>query len=106
MLNTFSNWKSILAKLGSWRAKCGKAGKRYHIQRPLRLEAMEERHMLATLTVNSFADTHINTDGVLTLREAVEVVQQGNTNGLDSTTIQNQISGSLGNDIIYFASEK
>ena len=54
--------------------------------------------MLATLTVNSFADTHINTDGVLTLREAVEVVQQGNTNGLDSTTIANQISGSLLSD--------
>ncbi len=61
--------------------------------------------MLATLTVNSFADTQINTDGVLTLREAVEVVQQGNTNGLDSTTIANQISGiPLGNnDTINFA---
>ena len=38
---------------------------------------MEDRRMLAILTVNSLSDTHINTDGVLTLREAVEVVQQG-----------------------------
>lgn len=65
---------------------------------------MEERRLLAILTVNSLADSHINMDGVLTLREAIEVVQQGNTNGLDATTIANQISGSLAsNNTITFA---
>ncbi len=62
--------------------------------------------MLATLTVNSLGDTHINTDGALTLREAIEVVQQGSTLGLDSTTATNQISGAAfgTNDTINFAS--
>ena len=73
-------------------------------RRPLRVEPLEDRRMLAILTVNSaVADTHINTDGVLTLREAIEVVNQGNINGLDSATIQNQINGAItSNNIIRF----
>ena len=107
MQNFFSKWNNLLFKLASSRTKRLKKSTRLRVGRRLRLEPMEDRRMMATLTVNSLADAHINTDGVLTLREAVEVVQQGSTNGLDSTTIANQISGSLVSDnTIRFAHER
>jgi len=54
--------------------------------------------MLAILTVNTNEDTWINTDGLLSLREAIEVVNRGSTAGLDPSTIQTQITGPLGTD--------
>ena len=99
-----SGWNTLLTKLGFTRRKPG-CFQIKPLRRSLRIEPLEDRHLLAVLTVNSFGDTHINTDGVLTLREAMEVVQQGNTNGLDNTTITNQINGSVGsNNTIKFAS--
>lgn len=64
--------------------------------------------MLAVLTVNSSGDTHVNTtDNALTLREAIEVVANGTTTGLNATAAA-QIDASanpLGtNDTINFAS--
>jgi hypothetical protein len=89
-------WNTLFTAVGFKRRTTRKRSRRNcDYRRHLGVEALEDRRMLAILTVNSFADTHINADGVLTLREAVEVVDQGNTNGLDSSTIQNQISGSL-----------
>lgn len=75
--------------------------------RRLRFEPLEVRRVLALLTVNSLDDTQINTDGVLTLREATEVVRTGSTSGLDNNTIAHQISGDpIGtNDRIEFAPE-
>lgn len=103
MLSTIFSWNSVVVKLGFVRRRRTNRSRSRHARR-LRCEPMEDRRMLALLTVNSLADTQINMDGVLTLREAVEVVQQGNTNGLDSTTIANQISGNLGdNDTIEFS---
>lgn len=103
MLSTIYSWTTIWTKLGFQRKQ--RSNRRAGYARPMRLELVEDRRMLAILTVNSFADTHIDTDGVLSLREAIEVVQQGNTSGLDATTIANQISGPLGsNDTIRFAS--
>ena len=85
MLSTIDSWTVLLGKLGiPWR-KRRKQRRARLFQRGLRLESLEERRVLAVLTVNSLADTHINTDGALTLREAIEVVAQGNTNGLDNT---------------------
>ncbi len=100
------SWKKVYSKLGTaWRKRKRRQLPKQYVC-PLRFETMEDRRMLAILTVNSLSDTHINTDGVLTLREAVEVVQQGSISGLDSSTATNQISGaSLGNnDTINFAS--
>ena len=77
--------------------------------RRLAAEPLEERCLLAVLTVNSIDDTHINTThaGMLTLREAIEVIDNGSAMGLDSATVSSQISisnGSIGtNDTIQFA---
>jgi hypothetical protein len=99
------NWNSFFAKLGLSRNGSPRARHRSIGSRRLRIEPLEDRRVLATLTVNVATDTHINTDGNLTLREAIEVIAQGSTTGLDSTTITNQISGSLGtNDTIVFDS--
>lgn len=99
-----ASWRSILSKR-IFRASKRRGRRSTGLARTLRLEPMEYRQLLAVLTVNSNADTHINTNGLLTLREAIEVVVQGNTSGLDSATIANQISGGpLGsNDTIKFA---
>jgi hypothetical protein len=96
-------WILTLAK-DAFTTKARGARRPSGAERRLRLESMEDRRLLAILTVNSPADTHINTNGVLTLREAIEAVAQGNSSGLDGTTISTQISGAYGNDIIRFAS--
>ncbi len=49
----------------------------------LRIENLETRWMPAVLTVNTDADTNINADGVLSLREAADVVNSGDASGLD-----------------------
>jgi predicted outer membrane repeat protein len=101
------SWTVTLTKLGLKKSPRRARGcrPRNAFRRPLRVEGLEERRMLATLMVNNLDDdTHINMIGGLTLREAIEVVNQGTTAGLDSGTIATQISGTLGNnDTIKFA---
>jgi predicted outer membrane repeat protein len=103
--STFRRWNNLFSKLQLITRHSKRRPLEKRFARYLRLELMEDRRMLATLTVNSLADTHINTDGVLTLREAVEVVQLGDKSGLDSLTATNQVIGTLGSsDTINFAS--
>src|SRR5262249_7572345 len=72
--------------------------------RPL-LESLEDRVVLATLAVNSLADTS-NLGGVLTLRDAILVENGALSVANLSTAEQTQISGTLnapGGDTIQFA---
>jgi hypothetical protein len=105
MLSTFDSWLYLFAKLRLKYAERRARSSLRPLQRKLRLESLEDRRVLAILTVNTTTDTHINTDGALTLREAIEVVAQGTTNGLDNYTATHQITGNLGdNDKIIFDS--
>src|SRR5438067_5778339 len=68
----------------------------------LRLEALEDRLAPAVLTVNTLAD-QTTADNVLSLREAVGVVNSGSTGGLSGAE-QTQVAGTLGsNDTIQFS---
>jgi hypothetical protein len=101
------SWNSTLAKLG-WKKNSRRGASRRggsHYRRPLRMEPLEDRRLLATLIVNTNADTTLNDlDNVLSLREAILAVNNGNAAGL-SATEQLQISGpAFGtNDTIQFA---
>lgn len=67
-----------------------------------RLEVLEGRLTPAVLTVNTLAD-ETAADNVLSLREAIAVVDSGSAAGLSSAELA-QISGTLGqNDTIQFA---
>src|SRR6185369_6646868 len=84
-----------------------------HARRPFKplLEALEDRVTPATLTVNTLADD-LNSDSLLTLREAMTLVNAGTTNdpgnGLDralSADELRQVNGDLGTaDVIRFES--
>ena len=68
-----------------------------------RVEMLEERTVPAMLIVNTLSDT-VATDSVLSLREAINAVNNGTSMGLDATERQ-QISGTYGtNDTIRFDS--
>ncbi|MCA8997845.1 MAG: CSLREA domain-containing protein, partial [Planctomycetaceae bacterium] len=62
---------------------------------PVRVEGLEDRTLLAAITVNSLADAPIAADGKLTLREAIQAANTGTTVG-DAT-------GSMGIDNITFS---
>src|SRR5262245_23857534 len=65
------------------------------------LERLEDRLAPALLTVNTLDDVP-TTDNVLTLREALSVVNSGSTSGLSSAELA-QVSGTLGDtDTIAF----
>jgi len=69
--------------------------------RDLRFETLEDRRVLAVLTVNTLADTVAN-DNLLSLREAISAVNAQSSAGLDAGAV-GQISGSFGdNDTIQF----
>src|SRR6478672_7105216 len=70
-----------------------------------RFEQLEARHLLAVLTVNSNLDTTAS-DAVLTLREALGVVNTGSTAGLSAAELaQVNTTSALGtNDTIQFDS--
>src|ERR1700722_10438261 len=73
-------------------------------RRPLVLEPLEDRLMPASLIVNTNADLVNPTDGTLSLRDAINAVNNGNANGLTGGE-QNQVSGTFGvNDTIVFSS--
>src|SRR3954471_12624088 len=48
-------------------------------RRRLQFEALENRHLLATITVNTLTDGNIANDGLTTLREAVAVAATNDT---------------------------
>jgi hypothetical protein len=100
-----SMWKDTLTRLG-----CKKS---FHLcyfrrgdvlRRRLRVEGLEDRRLLAVLTVNSIADTDLNTPGddisTLTLREAISVVNDPSLFGNLSAAEQGQITdpGTLATD--------
>ena len=70
-----------------------------------RFEQLEARHLLAVLTVNTNLDTTAS-DAVLTLREALNVVNTGTTAGLSAAELaQVNTTTALGtNDLIQFDS--
>lgn len=70
--------------------------RRARYQKELRLEGLEERNLLAVLTVNTDSDL-TQANGVLTLREAIQVVNAGSTAGLSAAELI-QIQGSLGSE--------
>jgi hypothetical protein len=84
------------------RRQCGRK-----FERRLHVEALEDRRVLAVLTVNTAADSVLNdADNVLSLREAIMVVNNASTAGLNSSAELNQVdlTEQLGsNDTIRFA---
>ncbi|HMF13816.1 MAG TPA: hypothetical protein VKE94_15965, partial [Gemmataceae bacterium] len=69
----------------------------------LGIEGLEDRCTPATLTVNTLGDNIDHTDSVLTLREAIDVVNTQSNSGLSTNELA-QISGTLGSkDTIQFA---
>lgn len=70
-----------------------------------RLEGLEDRLVPATLFVNTFADNVNHSDNLLTLREAVDVVNGGSTAGLSlgERALVNTSSPLGTNDAIIFA---
>ena len=56
---------------------------RVHSRRSLRFEALESRQLLATLVVNSLGDDVTPGDGLVTLREAINVANYGGTTDLE-----------------------
>ncbi|TWU07924.1 dockerin type I domain-containing protein [Stieleria varia] len=66
------------------------------IRRPLRVESLESRRLLAVLTVTSASDD-LADDGQLTLREAIMAA--------NSNQVVDGVSGETGKDIIEFAPE-
>ena len=64
----------------------------FNLRRRLTFEPLEDRRMLATITVTSMAD-NLNVDGVVTLREAIHAAEMnvsvdGSTAGSGADTIQ------------------
>ncbi len=84
------------------RRQCGR-----QFDRRLHVEALEDRRVLAVLTVNTAADSVLNdVDNFLSLREAIMVVNNASTAGLNSSAELNQVdlTEPLGsNDTIRFA---
>ncbi len=76
MRSYYHSWHNTFTNLGFRRKKRIKRGRRNPGMRSLRVESLEERRMLTTIIVNSFLDdfdpANPTTDGVITLREAVE----------------------------------
>jgi CSLREA domain-containing protein len=69
---------------------------------PLRLEWLEDRLAPAVVTVTTAADDNTPNDGSVSLREAIQAINNGSAGG--DTDITNQSPGAFGsNDTIHFA---
>ena len=111
MRRNSSSWLGILAKLGLRRAKQNHRARRplpgtTTSSRVLCTERLEDRSMLAVLTVNVTTDTSLNDANTdLSLREAIQVVNNGSLTGLSVGTERGRVTGTLGsNDTIQFTS--
>jgi hypothetical protein len=90
---TWSFFREQKNKKSNSRRRAKAAGRR----RPL-FEPLETRNMLAVLTVNTDSDV-VAADNVLTLREAVSVVNTGSTAGLTAAELaQVNLTNPLGTD--------
>ena len=101
------SWNNTWTKLGFKRRPRHDRRAAFGLTRSrLGAEPLEDRRLLAILTVNVLADTDINDpDTNLSLREAISVVNAGNLDGLSPGTERNRVSGPLGsNDTIRFTS--
>lgn len=105
-----SSWLGAFSKLGFKRISKGRCATakcpRFRSSRILGPERLEDRSMLAVLTVNVLTDTNQNDPNTdLSLREAIEVVNSNSLAGLSVGTERNRVSGPLGsNDTIQFTS--
>jgi hypothetical protein len=70
-------WKTIFARLKSKSLKRGKCRRGGRYARPLRIESLENRELLAT--VNWHLDVIDDNDPYTTLREAIRDTQDGGT---------------------------
>src|SRR5689334_8291088 len=57
------------------------------------VESLEDRRMLAILTVNSLLDNTTSANSLLTLREAIQSIQQGS---LTDSSASGQVTGTFG----------
>ena len=102
MRSYYRSWATIWTRLKTKISLRSSAGPPSG-HRALRMECLEARRVLATLTVNTSGDGATSStihDSFLTLREAVLVVNNGSTSGLGlSPAEQQQITGApLGTD--------
>ena len=64
-------------------------------------ERLDDRVVPAVITVNTLSDENDHTDSLLSLREAIAVVNSQSTAGLSNGELA-QVSGTLGTDTIQF----
>lgn len=75
-----NSWQKVLSRIGMKSKVTKRLVRERHAMRPLHIESLEDRRLLATLTVNTSEDGHLDfTDvqGNLTLREALAIVDNG-----------------------------
>lgn len=70
------------------------ARRRRSVERPLRVEPMERRQLLATLIVNTAVDENVPTNATLSLREAIELTDGILQVSALSAAAQTLVSGS------------
>src|SRR5947209_2848979 len=96
-------WRSWLGAMQRFHTAHGKRRRAFAAPRPsLKMEVLEDRVALATLTVNTLADPSGPDDGVLSLREAIAIVNESNDESELDIVSQGQIVGNLGDDVIQF----
>jgi hypothetical protein len=68
-----SGWKTILSSLGFAKRHNRAARRRPAFSRILRMETIEPRHVLSTITVTTIDDVVDQNDGETSLREAIDL---------------------------------
>lgn len=108
MRSFHSGWTRLRAALGFRQTRgVGREFRGQRYRRSLRVEALEDRRVLAALSVNTNVDALAFGNSTLTLREAVAIVQAGTTAGLGlsaSELAQISTSGGFATNTITFTS--
>ena len=78
MRSNFYSWSNTFAKLGFARKKRNKRSRKNHFTRSLRVESLEERQMLTTITVDTSVD-ELGGSSDISLRDAIAVANPGDT---------------------------